>query len=159
MNVGWWDGSAGKSTRLLFRRSRVQIPATTWWLTTILNKIWHPLLECLKTATVYLHIIINKSLKKNECKKKKCEYVRVCVRMCAFVCASVYLNVWVWECICLCVAVCASVYSNVWVCVNVCICVCKCVFKCVCVPGVVAHAFNPSTWEAEVGGFLSSRPA
>jgi hypothetical protein len=26
------------------------------------------------------------------------------------------------------------------------------------VPGVVAHAFNPSTWEAEAGGFLSSRP-
>jgi major histocompatibility complex class I len=24
---------------------------------------------------------------------------------------------------------------------------------------VVAHAFNPSTWEAETGGFLSSRPA
>jgi hypothetical protein len=24
-------------------------------------------------------------------------------------------------------------------------------------PGVVAHAFNPSTWEAEAGGFL--RPA
>jgi hypothetical protein len=24
---------------------------------------------------------------------------------------------------------------------------------------VVAHAFNPSTWEAEEGGFLSSRPA
>jgi hypothetical protein len=24
---------------------------------------------------------------------------------------------------------------------------------------VVAHAFNPSTWEAEAGGFLSSRPA
>jgi hypothetical protein len=24
---------------------------------------------------------------------------------------------------------------------------------------VVAHAFNPSTWEAEPGGFLSSRPA
>ena len=22
-------------------------------------------------------------------------------------------------------------------------------------PGVVAHAFNPSTWEAEVGRFLS----
>jgi hypothetical protein len=22
--------------------------------------------------------------------------------------------------------------------------------------GVVAHAFNPSTWEAEAGGFLSS---
>jgi hypothetical protein len=25
--------------------------------------------------------------------------------------------------------------------------------------GVVAHAFNPSSWEAEAGGFLSSRPA
>ena len=25
--------------------------------------------------------------------------------------------------------------------------------------GVVAHAFNPSTWEAEAGGFLSLRPA
>jgi hypothetical protein len=24
--------------------------------------------------------------------------------------------------------------------------------------GVVAQAFNPSTWEAEAGGFLSSRP-
>jgi hypothetical protein len=40
---GWWDGSVGKSTRLLFRRSGVQIPATTWWLTTICNKIWHSL--------------------------------------------------------------------------------------------------------------------
>jgi hypothetical protein len=27
------------------------------------------------------------------------------------------------------------------------------------VPGVVAHAFNPSTREAEAGGFLSLRPA
>jgi hypothetical protein len=26
-------------------------------------------------------------------------------------------------------------------------------------PGVVVHAFNPSTWEAEAGEFLSSRPA
>jgi hypothetical protein len=26
-------------------------------------------------------------------------------------------------------------------------------------PGMVVHTFNPSTWEAEAGGFLSSRPA
>jgi exoribonuclease R len=26
-------------------------------------------------------------------------------------------------------------------------------------PGVVAHAFNPSPWEAEANRFLSSRPA
>jgi hypothetical protein len=25
--------------------------------------------------------------------------------------------------------------------------------------GVVAYTFNPSIWEAEAGGFLSSRPA
>ena len=25
--------------------------------------------------------------------------------------------------------------------------------------GMVVHAFIPSTWEAEAGGFLSSRPA
>jgi hypothetical protein len=26
-------------------------------------------------------------------------------------------------------------------------------------PGMVAHAFNPSTWKAEAGGFVSSRQA
>jgi hypothetical protein len=26
-------------------------------------------------------------------------------------------------------------------------------------PGLVVHTFNPSTWEAEAGGFLSLRPA
>jgi hypothetical protein len=31
-------------------------------------------------------------------------------------------------------------------------------YVCVC-RAVVAHAFNPSTWEAEAGGFLSSRSA
>jgi major histocompatibility complex class I len=31
--------------------------------------------------------------------------------------------------------------------------------KALTVPGVVVHAFNPSTREAEAGGFLSSRPA
>jgi hypothetical protein len=47
---GWRDGSTVKSTRLLFLRSRVQFPATTWWLTTICNGIWCPLLVCLRTA-------------------------------------------------------------------------------------------------------------
>jgi hypothetical protein len=33
------------------------------------------------------------------------------------------------------------------------------IFNCVCVwPGVMANAFNPSTWEAEAGEFLSLRP-
>jgi hypothetical protein len=31
--------------------------------------------------------------------------------------------------------------------------------KCPFSQAVVVHAFNPSTWEAEAGGFLSSRPA
>jgi hypothetical protein len=48
---------------LTAQRSWVQILATTWWLTTICNEIWLPLLECQKTATVYLHII---NLKKKE---------------------------------------------------------------------------------------------
>jgi hypothetical protein len=26
-------------------------------------------------------------------------------------------------------------------------------------PGMVVYTFNPSTWEAETGGFLSLRPA
>ncbi len=33
------------------------------------------------------------------------------------------------------------------------------ILKAVRKPGVVVHAFNPSTQEAEAGGFLSSRPA
>jgi hypothetical protein len=32
-------------------------------------------------------------------------------------------------------------------------------FKRILKPGVVAHTFDPSTQEAEAGGFLSSRPA
>jgi hypothetical protein len=38
----------------------------------------------------------------------------------------------------------------------ICMCIIKKLMK---KPGVVAHAFNPSTREAEAGGFLSSRPA
>jgi hypothetical protein len=33
------------------------------------------------------------------------------------------------------------------------------ILKKVCEPGMVVHAFNPSTREAEAGRFLSSRPA
>jgi hypothetical protein len=32
-------------------------------------------------------------------------------------------------------------------------------YKCTWSQAVVAHAFDPSTWEAEADGFLSSRPA
>jgi hypothetical protein len=31
---------------LFFQRSWVQFPATTWWLTTICNGVWYPLLVC-----------------------------------------------------------------------------------------------------------------
>ena len=55
---------SGWEHRLLFWRSRIQISATTWWLTTIHSEIWLPFLVHLKTPTVYLDIIINKSLKK-----------------------------------------------------------------------------------------------
>ena len=55
---------------LLFQRSWVQFPATTWWLTTICNKIWRPLLECLKAATVYLHTL-NQSINQSILKRKR----------------------------------------------------------------------------------------
>jgi hypothetical protein len=42
---------------LPFQRSWVQIPATTWWLTTICNEIWCSLLVCPKrTMVVYSYI-------------------------------------------------------------------------------------------------------
>jgi len=44
---------SGLDDWLLFQRSWFQIPATTWWLTTICNWIRCPLLVCQKTATVY----------------------------------------------------------------------------------------------------------
>ena len=37
--------------RVLFQRSRVQFPATTWWLKTIYDHLH----VCLKTVTVYLY--------------------------------------------------------------------------------------------------------
>ena len=62
---GWRDGSVVKSVDCSSEgpefksqqpHGRVQISATTWWLTTICNEIWCPLLEYLRIATVYLHI-------------------------------------------------------------------------------------------------------
>lgn len=32
--------------KMLFRRSRIQFSAITWWLTTIYREIWYPLLLC-----------------------------------------------------------------------------------------------------------------
>jgi hypothetical protein len=60
------SGEMAQWLRLLFRRFWVQIPATTWRFTTTCNEIWHPLLVHLKTAVVYLDIIINKSLGPSE---------------------------------------------------------------------------------------------
>jgi hypothetical protein len=58
----WGTGEMAQGLRALTALPKVliQIPATTWHLTTICNEIWCTLLECLKTATLYLHII-NKS--------------------------------------------------------------------------------------------------
>jgi hypothetical protein len=42
------------------------MPAITWWLTTTRNEIWCPLLECLKTATVYINKLIFKKKKEKE---------------------------------------------------------------------------------------------
>ena len=47
---------SGEEPWLLFQRTWVQFPATTWWLTTICNGVWCPFLVCLKTATVYSYI-------------------------------------------------------------------------------------------------------
>ena len=57
--------------RALTALLKLQIPETTWWLTTIHNEIGRPLLVHLKIATVYLCIIINKSLGLNECSLPK----------------------------------------------------------------------------------------
>ena len=48
--LDWRNDSVVKQQWLLFQRSWVQLPATTWCL--ICNGIWCPILVCLKTATV-----------------------------------------------------------------------------------------------------------
>jgi hypothetical protein len=42
---------------LLFQKSWLQFPATTWRLTTTCNRIQCPLLVCLKRATVYSYTL------------------------------------------------------------------------------------------------------
>ena len=63
---GWRDGSAVKSPGCSSRGSRVQFPATTWWLTTIYSEIWCPLLAGRQKA-VY---IINKPAFKTQTNKQ-----------------------------------------------------------------------------------------
>jgi hypothetical protein len=61
----------------------------------------------------------------------------------------------------------SRIYRHIYVCIYVYICVCSYIMHsiileaCVSnsVSNSVSNAFNPSTWEAEVSGFLSSRPA
>ena len=64
ISQSWWDCSAGKSTDCSSDgpefKSQQPHDATTH------NEIWHPLLVYLKTATVYLFIIIYKSLGQSE---------------------------------------------------------------------------------------------
>jgi len=50
-----WAGGMAQRLRTLAALPEVlsSIPATTWWLTTICNGIWCPLLVCLKIVTVY----------------------------------------------------------------------------------------------------------
>jgi F0F1-type ATP synthase assembly protein I len=78
--------------------------------------------------------------------------------------ACVYVSVHFLVCLCVCTDMhtCMSVRVSMYMCgmcVFVCVCVCM---LCVCVDfknngesGVVTHAFNPSTREAEAGRFLS----
>ena len=57
LSWGWRAGSAVKNTERSSEGSEFKSQQPLGWFTTIHNKIWHLLLECLKTATVYLHII------------------------------------------------------------------------------------------------------
>ena len=61
--ICWAGGMAQRVTALTaLLKVLSSNPTPTWWLTTTCNKIWRPLLVCLKTATVYLCILINKFL-------------------------------------------------------------------------------------------------
>jgi hypothetical protein len=49
-----------RGSEMVFQRPRVQIPATTWWLTTICYGIGCLFLVWLKTARIYIYIYIYK---------------------------------------------------------------------------------------------------
>jgi hypothetical protein len=65
---------------LLFQRSWVQFPATTWWLTTICSRVWCPLLVCLKTPTVYSHTM-NEWINKSSLKKIRIRNTSIIINM------------------------------------------------------------------------------
>ena len=62
LKQGWRDGSVGKSTDCSSRSPEFN----SQQLTTMRNEIGCPLLVCLKTATVYLHIINKYIFKKRQ---------------------------------------------------------------------------------------------
>jgi hypothetical protein len=66
---------------VLFQRSRVQLPSTTWWLITIYNGIRCPLLMCVKTATVYSHTINLLKRLYRHINKNGLKITQMCVRM------------------------------------------------------------------------------
>jgi hypothetical protein len=67
-----WRSS--KEHRLLFQRSWVQFPATTWWLTTICNGIWCPLSGVSEDSYSVL-IKIKQILKKKDYIHRKQNYL------------------------------------------------------------------------------------
>ena len=62
-------------TALLFQRSWVQFPVITWWLITICNGIWVPLLACRYTCSRALICINKKSCICRKCFLKRCIYL------------------------------------------------------------------------------------
>jgi hypothetical protein len=86
----------------------------------------------------------------------------VCVYATMCMCASVYVHMcaYIYVCVCVCMYVCLwdhRWYFNYYS-LSIHHIMLKLALK-AARQAVVAHAFNPSTWEAEAGRFLSSRSA
>jgi hypothetical protein len=73
--------------------------------------------------------------------KKICIYIYVCV------CVYIYIYIYTY------------IHTYIYIHVHIHIHTYIYIYTCMYMPGVVAHAFNSSTREAEAGGFLSSRLA